>query len=285
MLKEMAEEIARRTNGGFILEVYTNASLGSDREIAEGVQAGIIEAGQSTLAVLANFCPELGVADMPYLIPNWDAAMTFLGSEVMDIQAEALAQNGFVYLGAICYGFRQCTNNVRPITQLSDFNGIKFRVMQSDIYIDTFQALGAYPVGMPKAELITALQQNTIDGQENPMEINFNEGMAEVQKYLSKTSHVAAIQGYVCNPDAFNKLPAEYQEVLIDVFIEGTMDMTKVYAEEEDLFAQKLVEAGMEYNVVSDADLAEMRKICMDEVWPKYESLYADQLAIVRGLF
>ncbi len=71
MLKEIASEVSKRTNGGFTLQVYTNAALGSDREIAEGVQSGIIDCGQVTYAVLANFCPALGVSALPYLIPDW----------------------------------------------------------------------------------------------------------------------------------------------------------------------------------------------------------------------
>ncbi|MDR0433433.1 MAG: TRAP transporter substrate-binding protein [Gracilibacteraceae bacterium] len=285
MLKELATEVSNRTNGGFTMQVYTNASLGSDREIAEGVQSGIIDCGQVTYAVLANFCPALGVSDLPYLIPDWDAAKIFLNSEIQDIQAAALAENGFYSLGSVCYGFRQCTNNVRPINTLEDFVGIKFRVMQSDIYIATFKALGAYPVGMAKAEVITALQQHTIDGQENPMEINFNEGMADVQKYLSKTSHVAAIAGYVANPRSYEALPDEYKTVLNEVFDEYRAKIIDGYQREEDEFAQKLVEAGMEYNEVSEENLAEFRRVCQEQVWPQFADQFADQLAVIETLF
>ncbi len=282
--REISDEILKRTNGDFKLEVYTNASLGSDREIAEGVQAGLIDVGQVTYAVLANFCPALGVTGLPYLLPDWDTVFKYMDSEIMDYQAGELEKAGFISLGGLCYGFRQCTNNVRPITKIDDFVGIKFRVMQSDLYIDTFQALGAYPVGMAKAEVITALQQNTIDGQENPMEINYSEGMAEVQKYVSKTSHVSAFMGYVCNPDSYNKLPDEYKQILKDVFNEFRMKASKQYSEEEEMYAQKLVEAGMQYNEVAPEEIAKMRAVCVEKVWPKYQDAYKDQLAIINKL-
>lgn len=285
MLKDIASEVAKRTDGGFELKVYTNAALGSDREIAEGVQSGIIDAGQVTNAVLANFCPEVGVTDIPYLIPDWESAKIYLKSDVMDIQKKALQEKGFYSLGNVCYGFRQCTNNIRPINTLEDFVGIKFRVMQNDIYIATFKALGAYPVGMAKAELVTALQQHTVDGQENPMEINFNEGMPDVQKYLSKTSHVAGMAGFVANPKAFAALPAKYQKVLVEVFDEYTLKTTDEYEKQEDLYAQKLVDAGMQYNTVSEENLTKFREVCMTKVWPQFESKYADQLAIIKKLF
>ncbi|MDR1070973.1 MAG: TRAP transporter substrate-binding protein [Gracilibacteraceae bacterium] len=286
MLRDVAAEVSERTNGGFNLQVYTNASLGSDREIAEGVQAGIIDCGQVTQAVLANFCPALGVSDLPYLIPDWESAKIFLTDpQIYEIQKNALADNGFHFFGAVCYGFRQCTNNIRPINTLEDFVGIKFRVMQSDIYIATFKALGAYPVGMAKAEVVTALQQHTIDGQENPMEINFNEGMADVQKYLSKTSHVSAFADFVCNPASYAALPDEYKTVLDEVFAEYLLKTTEGYQREEDEYAQKLADAGMEYNIVSEENLAEFRRVCQEQVWPQFADQFADQIAIIETIF
>ena len=281
---KVGEEITSRTNGKLKVDVFTDGVLGSDRESAENIQNGTIQLTLVTFAILANFAPEVGAADLPYIISNWETAEKFLVSDVIDVQAEALLDKGFYSIGPYCFGFRQCTNNVRPIYTLDDFAGIKFRVQENDVFIATFRALGAYPVPMAQGEVITAMQTNTIDGQENPMFINYILGLPEFQKYLSATSHVCAVSNFVANPAALAELPEEYRQIVLDVVHENRLALTQSAKESEADYTQLLIDGGMEYNEVTPENIEIFRQVCMEEVWPQFADQYGEMIDIIAAL-
>lgn len=274
---EISEEVAKRTDGKVKITVYGNAVLGSERQNCESLQTEAIAFTFCTTATLAGFCKSYSMSDLPYLFKSWEAAEAFMKSDISsDLNKELEKVSGLTVIATQGGGYRQLTNNVRPVYTPKDLEGIKIRVMQSDIFIDTFKALGAYPVAMAKAEVYTGLQQHTIDAQENPPEINFNEGLYDVQKYMSMTNHVFQVVTVLSNQKVLDGLPEDLRKIVLDVFKEKTEKYHQIAKEDAELYKEKLAEKGMEINEVENIDA--FRQIVIDKVYPKYQEIYGDYL-------
>lgn len=280
----IADEVSTRTNGKFTLDVYTDAVLYSDRECIEALQAGSIDAGQGSYATMAKFAPLAGATSLPYLFESWDDLYDFcFGSEAVQLVWDAIQKDaGVVPLSCYSSGFRHVTNNKRPIYTLDDFVGIKIRVQQSDLYIATFEALGAYPVAMAASEIATALQQGTVDAQENPLDTFYGDGNYEFQKYLSMTGHIASFSGYYVSQKSWDALPDAYKEIYTEVTEEAARSIMETAQSGEAEYIELLKEKGMEINEVSEDNLAAFKSVCKEEVWPQFEDQYSDFLALMK---
>jgi tripartite ATP-independent transporter DctP family solute receptor len=208
--KELVEE---RTGGKVSIELYPNAQLGDERTLLEGMQIGTVDMGIITNGPVANFVEEIAVFELPFLFPSPEAAYAVLDGE---IGKEILTSLERVQLKGLAYaerGFRNLTNNVRPVNGPADMEGLKIRVMENPVYIDTFKALGANTVPMAWTEALTAMQQGTIDGQENPINVIYSFKLYEPQKHLSMTRHTYAPAIIVMSLNLWGKLPADVQDV------------------------------------------------------------------------
>src|SRR5665647_604059 len=184
--KKILEE---RSNGAIKVEVYPNAQLGDARTIVEGVQLGTIEMGDVENGTMSGFVPEAALWDLPYLFSSLDQAHKVLDGEIgQNIQALYL-NIGIRNLAYNDGGFRYFTNSVRPVKSVADLAGLKIRVMESNVMIQSINAFGASAVPMAFTELYTALQQGTVDGEENPLDLIYAQNYFEVQKYLSLSEH------------------------------------------------------------------------------------------------
>jgi tripartite ATP-independent transporter DctP family solute receptor len=153
------------------------------------MQIGTVDMGIITNGPVANFVEEIAVFELPFLFPSPEAAYSVLDGA---IGKEILASLERVQLKGLAYaerGFRNLTNNVHAVNVPADMEGLKIRVMENPVYIDTFKALGANAVPMAWTEALTAMQQGTIDGQENPINVIYSFKLYEPQKYLSMTRH------------------------------------------------------------------------------------------------
>ena len=209
--KELVEE---RTGGKVSIELYPNAQLGDERTLLEGMQIGTVDMGIITNGPVANFVEEIAVFELPFLFPSPEAAYAVLDGE---IGKEILASLERVQLKGLAYaerGFRNLTNNVRPVNGPADMDGLKIRVMENPVYIDTFKALGANTVPMAWTEALTAMQQGTIDGQENPINVIYSFKLYEPQKHLSMTRHTYAPAIIVMSLNLWDRLPADAQDVI-----------------------------------------------------------------------
>ena len=164
----------------------------SERDAIEGVSMGTLEMTLISSAPLANFTNAFLVFDLPFIIQDRQKAYAWMdgpeGRKILD----SVLSKGMVGLGIWENGFRMLTNSKKPVAVPDDLKGLKIRLMENPIHVGTFKTLGAYPVPMPFGELFTALQQSTVDGQENPLIIISTSKFAEVQKYLSLTGHFYA---------------------------------------------------------------------------------------------
>lgn len=210
--KEVAEELS---GGRFKVEVYDNNTIGASRELVEGVQANEIQMAECSQYVYASFTDELMSVGLPFLFKNRQAGYDFFDSEVGDQIADVIAeQTGVRIVGYFENGIRQLTNSKRPVTSPDDMKGLKIRVMESPLYIEMFTEMGANPSPMAFSELYTALQQGTVDGQDNPWTIVSTNAFYEVQSYATDLSHTFDITCFSINDKFYQDLPDDLREVV-----------------------------------------------------------------------
>lgn len=188
-LIEMAKQIEEKTDGRVTFAVFPEATLGGEREMLEGAKLGTMDIVLSTTAVAGNFDPKMKIFDLPFLFKDRDQAISVLDGPIGEELLDGMSSQGLIGLAFWENGFRNLTNSKRPIEIPQDIQGLKIRTMENPIHLDAWKALGALPTPMAFAEVFTALQQGTIDGQENPLAIISTSRLYEVQKYVALTNH------------------------------------------------------------------------------------------------
>ncbi|MDR3230723.1 MAG: TRAP transporter substrate-binding protein, partial [Synergistaceae bacterium] len=189
--------VEEKSGGRIKVEVYCNSVLGGDRQMYESLQVNTLEANFGPLSVLANFEPNFSIVDAPFLFKNKETAYAALDGAFGALLAENLPKSGMRVLGYGENAFRNISNNVRPVKTLEDMKGLKIRVMEAPVYINTMKALGANGTPMAFNELYTALQQGTVDGQDNGVVLTYTSKVYEVLKYYTFTEHCYAANAYV----------------------------------------------------------------------------------------
>ncbi len=187
--KEIIEE---KTEGRYLVDIYPNEQLagGNQMKGIENVQTGITDVDIHSTIVYTIVDERFTALNMPWMIPTYEEADAAINGKGGELIFEIAEENGVVPLALGESGYRQMTNNVRPITQPSDFENLKMRVPGIKMFLDLFDLMGADPTAMNFAEVFTALQQGTIDGQENPVDIISSSKLDEVQKYLTLSNYV-----------------------------------------------------------------------------------------------
>ncbi|MBD8066827.1 TRAP transporter substrate-binding protein [Devosia sp. PTR5] len=216
----VSELVSERTNGDVKFEIFPAGQLGQAREMNEGTQLGLMEGTVSPAAFLAGFNPAVSILDVPFLYPadraKADALRTGpFGQAVLD----SFAPLGLKAIAIWPNGRKSMTSN-KDIEALEDFAGQTFRVMDSQVLIEQFNAVGASAVALPFGELYTALQTGVVDGQENALDTIATMKYQEVQDYLLISEHGANEDIVMFNQAWWDSLPAEYQTVIVDAFNE-----------------------------------------------------------------
>ncbi|MCA0995203.1 TRAP transporter substrate-binding protein [Alloyangia pacifica] len=260
-LEKVAELVKERTGGAVELQIFPQGQLGNQRQMNEGVQLGTIEGTVAPAAFLGGFNPAVSILDIPYLLPEDAAEAQALrdgpfGQALLD----TFADKGMVALMLWPNGKKQFTSN-KPLDNLADFADQKFRVMDSSILIEQFNALGASAIALPFGELYTSLQTGVVDGEENPLDTIKNMKFYEVQNNLVVSDHGAMEDVVLFNPMFWESLTPEYQDVIIGAFAEVIPELTahKAAAVEEAL--QVIKDAGTNVRVASPEERAELREL------------------------
>ncbi|SHM80468.1 tripartite ATP-independent transporter solute receptor, DctP family [Caldanaerovirga acetigignens] len=259
MAERFKEEVEKRTNGRYIIQIYPARQLGGDREIIEAMQYGNVDAGVVTSSVMVNFVPEMGVLDMPYIFKDWEHIERFAKSEALQELLKEGEKAGLICLGVLPRGFRSITNSKHPIRVPEDLKDIKLRVIESPVFVNTFKLFGGTVVPMAAGEVYTALQQKTIDAQENTPAVNYYERFYEVQKYFSLTEHIAAWGVVTISKVTWDKIPPEDQKLFREAALAAQEVETKLQREREAEFMKKLQEKGMIIN--DDVDREAFAKV------------------------
>lgn len=271
--------VAERTEGAVSIELYPNASLGDERTLLEGMQIGTVDMGVITNGPVANFVEEMAVFELPFLFPSPQAAYDVLdgpiGQELLDKLSE-------VNLKGLAYaerGFRNLTNSERPVNSPEDMDGLRIRVMENPVYVDTFRALGANAIPMAWTEALTAMQQGTIDGQENPVNVVHSFKLNETQNYMTLSRHTYAPAIFVMGMPAWSKLPEAAQDVVTKAAQEAAEYERKINAEMASKQLAELREAGMQINDNPDI---EAFQAAVAPVYEQYGKQFGDYLPRIQ---
>lgn len=238
-IEKVAALVSERTDGDVELQIFPSGQLGNQRQMTESVQLGTLEATVSPAAFLGGFNPLVSVLDIPYLLPEDPASAQALREGPFgQALLESFAQRGLVGIALWPNGRKSFTSN-KPLDDISGFADQKFRVMDSRILIEQFNALGASAIALPFGELYTSLQTGVIDGEENPLDTIFRMKFHEVQDYLLVSEHGAMEDVVLFNPTWWESLPEEYRTIISEAFAEVVPELTahKEAASEEALAA------------------------------------------------
>jgi TRAP-type transport system periplasmic protein len=212
--KKFGEILNAKLPGKYDVQAYANSQLGDDVRATEAVRMGTLEMVSTSASPLTGLVPEFSIFDLPFIITSEKAADAVYDGPIGAKLAAALEPKGFVLLAYFENGFRQLTNSVREVKSPADMKGLKIRTMQNPIHLDAFKALGANPTPMPFSEVFTAMQQKTIDGQENPIPTIYLSKFYEVQKYVTLTGHVYGPHLLLINKKLFDSFPASDQKII-----------------------------------------------------------------------
>lgn len=209
-----ADYVKEKTNGEIQLDVFPMGTLGGERSMAEQVQGGTLDMMHCTTAVLSNFVPEVALFDLPFLWPSREVAYKVLADpEFFKIFADAFPQKGLVMIGYGENEFRDLTNIDREVRLPEDVKGMKIRVMESPVYLETWKALGASPVPMPFPEVYNALQQGVINAQENPLMTSVMVKFTEVCPFATKLDYSLQETIQMVNIDLWESFTPEQQQI------------------------------------------------------------------------
>ncbi|HPU20840.1 MAG TPA: TRAP transporter substrate-binding protein [Alicycliphilus sp.] len=195
-----ADSVEKASNGAFKFKQFPSSALGGERELIEGLQLGTVEAIIVSTGALSNFVPDVGVVDIPFLFRDTAHARAVLDGAFGQDLLGKFQKRGLVALAWGEQGFRHLTNNKHPVQKIEDLKGLKIRVTENPVHITAFKTLGASPTPMSWPEVIGALQQGTIDGQENPVSVLASTKLWQVQKHLTLSAHVYAPVALIVSP-------------------------------------------------------------------------------------
>ena len=270
--KVFVDEVARLSGGKMKVRAIGAAALGPDNQMQQALIGGAQEMMVGSTATLVGISKEMALWDTPFLIANVKEADTLLDGPIGDKVRNKLQDKGMVGLVYWENGFRNLTNSKHAITKMEDMQGIKLRVMQNNVFLSSFQTLGANAIPLAISELFSALETKTVDGQENPFNTILSSKFYEVQKYMTVTNHVYSPWIVTASKKWWDQLSKDEQKVLMDA-AKVSRDFERKDTRDEAAKAMGDLKAkGMEINQLSPAESARMR----DKLTKVYASIGAD---------
>lgn len=257
--KVFAEEAAKLSGGKLKVKAFGSAGLGSDIQMQNALMGGAQELMVGSTATLVGVVPEMALWDTPFLFANEKEADAVLDGPVGQKLLDKLQEKGLVGLVYWENGFRNLTNNKRAVTKLEDLGGIKLRVMQNNVFLDTFRTLGANAVPLSFSELFSALETQAVDGQENPFNTILTSKFYEVQKYLTVTNHVYSPWVVLASKKWWDGLSQDEQGVILQA-ARAARDFERKDTRGETARAlDELQSKGMAVNTLPAAEVQRMR--------------------------
>ena len=243
-----AKEVEKRTGGRYKVQTFYNGALGGERESIEAVQLGTQELAFSSTGPVPNFVPEAKILDVPFLFTDKAHARAVLDGPIGQEMLTKFDAKGFKALAWAENGFRHMTNSKRDVKSPEDLKGLKMRTMENPVHITAYKAFGIITTPMAFPEVFTALQQGTVDGQENPIPVILSAKFAQVQKYLSLTGHVYTPAYATVGAKKWASLPADVRKTLESVAKDTQGFVYQAAAKAESDLLEKLKSGGMQVN-------------------------------------
>ncbi len=282
-LLKWKEIVEAKTNGSVKVETYHSGTMGDDRQMTEKLQLGALEVTIPSTAPMVNFVKEFGVFDFPFLFANEEVADYVLDGPVGQELLDKLPAQDLIGLAYWENGFRNLTNSKKEVKSVEDFNGLKIRTMENEIHLAVFKALGANPTPMAFTELFTALQQGTVDGQENPLVTIYNSKFFEVQDYLSMTNHVYSPFVFLMSKKFYDASSDEEKEIFKAAAEEARDYERQLIRDGNAEYRQKLTDAGMTITDISPEVHQQLVEISSPIVDQFAEKVGADVIEKVRN--
>ncbi|WP_425349604.1 TRAP transporter substrate-binding protein [Hoeflea olei] len=266
-VEAMGKMIEERTDGRLCVEVYHSAQLGEEKDTIEQTQFGAIDLNRVSLGPFNNIIEETQVPSLPYIFRSVDHMHKVMDGEIGQEILDAFKEHDLVGLAFYDGGSRSFYNSEKPIKSMEDLKGMKFRVMQSDMFVDMVSALGANATPLPYGEVYSSIQTGVIDGAENNWPSYDTSGHYEVAKYYTLDQHLIVPEVLVMSKKSWDKLSAEDQEVVRQAARESVPVMRELWVAQEKKSEDKVRAAGSE--IVTDIDKTPFIE-AMKPVYEKY---------------
>ena len=289
-LKHFGEQLAAKSGGKLTARVYASGALGNDISMTSALRGGTLEMTIPDSSTLASLIKPFGVLNLPMTFNGEQEADAVLDGPFGQKLLAQLPDKGLIGLGFWENGFRHVTNSRRPVQNADDLNGLKLRVIQSPLFVDTFNALGANATPMPFTELYTAMEQRAVDGQENPAATILASKFYEVQKHMVMSRHMYSAWVLLMSKKTWDGLSAQEQKIVQEAAREATLFERKTIRAFSQNALAELKKAGMQITELPAAEQAKMRSK-LQPVLAKFSKEYGEdataelnrELAKVRG--
>lgn len=264
---ERFKEIVEKETGGEVeVSLFPNNQLGTgERDLLEGLQLGVVDVYVGSTGPMGGFEKKFMLFDFPFLFKNKAQAYEVLDGEIGTYVMGLLDKIGIKGLAWYENGFRHFTNSKRPVNTPEDVKGLKLRTMENKIHMALWRAMGADPTPMAWGEVFTALQQGTVDGQENPVPIIYVQKIYEVQKHLALTGHVFSPAMIAIAKAKFDAFPEAHRAIILKAAKESALYQREQITRMEDEQVSKLKELGMEVTTPDVAPFREATKPVYDQ--------------------
>ncbi|SOC06296.1 TRAP transporter substrate-binding protein [Stappia indica] len=266
-VKYLGELVKERSNGRIEIEVFHSAQLGQEKDTIEQTQFGVIDMNRVSLGPFNNIIEETQVPSLPYIFRSVDHMHKVMDGPIGQEILDAFSDHDLVGLVFYDAGSRSFYNRQKPVENMADLSGMKFRVMQSDLFVDMVNALGANATPMPYGEVYSSIQTGVIDGAENNWPSFESSGHFEVAGYYTLDEHLIVPEVLVMSKKSWDKLSAEDQALIRQAAKDSVPHMRKLWAEREAASEAKVREAGVK--IVSDIDKTPFIE-AMKPVYEKY---------------
>ena len=271
-LDYFAKLVSDKSGGELKIQVFPNSSLGDNTAMMEQLQFGSLDMMAPSVAALSGFTPSTAIFDLPYLFKNEAAAEEVLDGPLGDNVGKALEPQGFYLLGWMTQSWRHLTCN-KEVTKPADVAGIKIRTMDSKYHMAHFNTLGASAIPMAMSELYTALQQGTIDAQENPYTNIVNSRFYEVQKYVVETGHIYDACPLNISTITWKRLTDDQKKIIKEAAAEAVNWERAEVKKDDDLFREQVKKSGTTVIVLTPEQRGEFRKAAQ----PVYDEFVKEQ--------
>lgn len=276
------DEIEKGTQGRYKCQHFPNSALGGEREMIEAVQLGTQDVVNTSTGPVGNFVPEVKIVDIPFLFRDYDHARKVLDGPIGQDLLSKFPARGLIALAWTENGFRHMTNSVRPIRGPEDAKGLKMRTMENKVHLDGYKTFGILPTPMAWPEVFTALQQHTVDGQENPIPVILAAKFSQVQKHLSMTGHVYSPALLLLSPKVWSGLNEADRKIFVEAARTASAAQRKKVNDDEASGVAELRRQGME--VVEKVDGEAFRKAIAPAYQQFAKEFGADRIAAIQAV-
>lgn len=281
---EFVARIAERTNGEVTIQVFPGEQLGKETEMVQQLRDGVLDMTAASMAATSTLVPAMEIPSAPFLWQNWlEAEAVISGAAMQPAFDELEEKHNIIPLTKIWYwGWRNFTLSDKPVRTPDDMAGLKIRVPESPVWVEMIRGIGAAPTPIPFSDVYTALQQGTVDGQENPIPTIYARKFYEVQGYIVMSRHMLQNNMILMNKDSMARLDPRHQRIILEEVGAASAKMTLLQQRAEENMLKEIA-ATTEITIIDDPDRAAFAERSTEAVFTALAERWGeDRIAAVR---